>query len=179
MEDQRQLFEINYWGVVEGSLIAARHLRERGGAIINVGSVLSERAMVLQTAYSASKHAVKGFTDSLRSELIHDRSAIRLTEVHLPAIDTPQFDWARSHAEGDRRDALAGRRDEEVVDVRDRDVPAARGQPLHLDDRCRRHLHGHPEALGREQAVSEGDLERRVPDERDDPDRRRGLRGRA
>jgi len=62
LEDHRRLFDTNYWGVVHGSLIAARHLRHKGGKIVNMGSVLSDRALILQGPYSASKHAVKAFT---------------------------------------------------------------------------------------------------------------------
>jgi short-subunit dehydrogenase len=96
IEDQRRLFEVNYWGVVNGSLIAAEHLRRRGGAIINLGSVLSERAMVFQTQYSASKHAVKGFTDGLRMELEAEGAPISVTLIKPSSIDTPYPDHARN-----------------------------------------------------------------------------------
>lgn len=69
IEDQRKLFETDYWGVVYGSLTAVRHMKSSGGAIINVGSEVSDRAVPLQGAYSAAKHAVKGYTDALRMEL--------------------------------------------------------------------------------------------------------------
>ena len=95
--DQRQLFEVNYWGVVEGSLIAARHLKERGGAIINVGSVLSNRALILQGPYSASKHAVKAFTDALRMELEHQGAPVSVTLIKPSSIDTPYVEHARSY----------------------------------------------------------------------------------
>ncbi|PVE25814.1 oxidoreductase [Microvirga sp. KLBC 81] len=97
IEDQRQLFEVNYWGVVNGSLIAAEHLRHRGGTIINVGSVLSERAMILQTQYSASKHAVKAFTDGLRMELETQGAPIAVTLIKPSAIDTPYAEHARNY----------------------------------------------------------------------------------
>jgi short-subunit dehydrogenase len=98
VEDQRRLFEVNYWGVVYGSLIAARHLRQRGGgAIVNLGSVLSERALILQTQYSASKHAVKAFTDGLRMELERDGAAISVTLIKPSAIDTPYPEHARNY----------------------------------------------------------------------------------
>ena len=98
IEDQRRLFEVNYWGVVNGSLIAAGHLRPRGGgAIINIGSVLSERTMILQTQYSASKHAVKGFTDGLRMELERDGAPISVTLIKPSAIDTPYPEHARNY----------------------------------------------------------------------------------
>ena len=97
IEDQRQLFDVNYWGVVNGSLIAARHLRQRGGAIINTGSVLSERAMIFQSQYSASKHAVKAFTDGLRMELERDGAPISVTLIKPSAIDTPYVEHARNY----------------------------------------------------------------------------------
>ncbi|MBM6593081.1 SDR family oxidoreductase [Microvirga pudoricolor] len=95
--DQRQLFEVNYWGVVYGSLIAARHLRARGGTIVNVGSVLSERAILLQTQYSAAKHAVKGFTDGLRMELEQEGAPIWVTLIKPSSIDTPYVEHARNY----------------------------------------------------------------------------------
>ncbi len=95
--EQRRLFETNYWGVVHGSREAADHLRERGGAIINVGSVLSERSIPLQGAYCASKHAVKGFTDSLRMELEEQGAPISVTLIKPSAINTPYTRHARSH----------------------------------------------------------------------------------
>ncbi|HEY8381339.1 MAG TPA: SDR family oxidoreductase [Microvirga sp.] len=98
IEDQRRLFEVNYWGVVNGSLIAAEHLRGRGGgAIINVGSVLSERTMILQTQYSASKHAVKAFTDGLRMELERDGAPVSVTLIKPSGIDTPYPEHARNY----------------------------------------------------------------------------------
>jgi short-subunit dehydrogenase len=96
IEDQRRLFDVNYWGVVNGSLIAAEHLRRRGGAIINLGSVLSERTMMLQTQYSASKHAVKGFTDGLRMELEREGAPISVTLIKPSGIDTPYPEHARN-----------------------------------------------------------------------------------
>jgi short-subunit dehydrogenase len=103
IEDQRRLFEVNYWGVVNGSLIAARHLRRHGGAIVNLGSVLSERAVVLQTQYSASKHAVKGFTDGLRMELERDGAPISVTLIKPSSIDTPYPEHARNLLEEEPR----------------------------------------------------------------------------
>ncbi len=97
LEDQRQLFEVNYWGVVNGSLIAAEHLRNRGGTIINVGSVLSERTMMLQTQYSASKHAVKAFTDGLRMELEYQEAPVAVTLIKPSSIDTPYVEHARNY----------------------------------------------------------------------------------
>ncbi|WP_135465694.1 SDR family oxidoreductase [Crenalkalicoccus roseus] len=97
VEDHRRLFETNYWGVVNGSLIAVRELRRRGGgAIVNVGSVLSDRAMILQGAYSASKHAVRAFTDALRMELERDGAPVSVTLVKPSSIETPFQEHARN-----------------------------------------------------------------------------------
>ena len=96
VEDQRRLFETNYWGVVHGSLIAARALRGRGGALINLGSVLSDRAILLQGTYSATKHAVKAFTDALRMELERDGAPISVTLIKPSAIETPFQEHARN-----------------------------------------------------------------------------------
>ncbi len=96
LEDQRRLFETNYWGVVHGSMIASEHLRQRGGALINVGSVLSDRAIPVQGTYSASKHAVKGYTDALRMELEKENSPISVTLIKPSAIDTPYIRHAKT-----------------------------------------------------------------------------------
>ncbi|HLH94860.1 MAG TPA: SDR family oxidoreductase [Xanthobacteraceae bacterium] len=96
-EEFRRVTEVTYLGQVHGTLAALRHMRPRNqGTIIQVGSALSYRAIPLQSAYCAAKFAIRGFTDSLRSELRHERSRVRLTMVQLPAVNTPQFDWARS-----------------------------------------------------------------------------------
>jgi short-subunit dehydrogenase len=97
LADQRRVFDVNYWGVVQGSLVAARHLRRKGGAIINTGSVLSDHAVILQGPYSATKHAVKGFTDALRMELEAEGAPISVTLIKPSAIDTPFFEHARSY----------------------------------------------------------------------------------
>jgi acetyl esterase/lipase/NAD(P)-dependent dehydrogenase (short-subunit alcohol dehydrogenase family) len=97
LEDVRRLFDTNYFGVVNGSLAALPHLRVRGGALINVGSVLSGVAIPLQGHYAASKHAVKGFTDSLRLELEHRLVPIAVTLIRPAAIDTPYTEHAHSH----------------------------------------------------------------------------------
>ena len=95
--DARRLFETNYWGVVNGSLAALPHLREAGGTLINVGSILSDTGYPLQGHYTASKHAVKGFTDSLRLELEHDGAPVSVTLIQPAAIDTPYPQHARSY----------------------------------------------------------------------------------
>jgi short-subunit dehydrogenase len=97
LEDQRRLFETNFWGVVNGSRMAVEHLREQGGALINVGSALSDVAVPLQAACSASKHAVKGYTDALRMEVEHDRLPIAVTLVKPYGIDTPYLRHAKNY----------------------------------------------------------------------------------
>ena len=99
IEDHRQLFETNYWGMVYGSRVACEYLRESGGALINVGSTVSDRAIPLQGAYSASKHAVKGFTDALRMELEQDQLPISVTLIKPGSITTPFIDHAKSYME--------------------------------------------------------------------------------
>lgn len=96
LEDQRRLFETNYWGVVHGSIVACQHLGERGGALINVGSVLSDRAIPIQGTYCASKHAVKGYTDALRMELEEEGAPISVTLIKPSAIDTPYIQHAKN-----------------------------------------------------------------------------------
>ncbi|MDI3305516.1 MAG: SDR family oxidoreductase [Acetobacteraceae bacterium] len=97
-EEFRRVTEVTYLGYVHGTLAALRHMRQRNrGTIVQVGSALSYRAIPPQSAYCAAKFAIRGFTDSLRCELLHQRSRIRLTMVQLPAVNTPQFDLARSH----------------------------------------------------------------------------------
>jgi short-subunit dehydrogenase len=100
LEDQRRLFDTNYWGVVNGSTLAAEHLRVRqgGGAIINVGSTLSDAPAPIRGAYSASKHAVKGFTNALRMELLRDRAPISLSLVKPGAVDSPYDRHSRNLA---------------------------------------------------------------------------------
>jgi NAD(P)-dependent dehydrogenase (short-subunit alcohol dehydrogenase family) len=96
-EEYRRVTDVTYLGYVHGTLAALTHMRKRNeGTIVQVGSALAYRAIPLQSAYCAAKFAIRGFTDALRSELIHDGSHVRLTAVHLPAINTPQFDWSRS-----------------------------------------------------------------------------------
>jgi short-subunit dehydrogenase len=97
IEDMRRLFETNFWGVVYGSRIAVEHLRSRGGALINIGSTLSDRAIPLQGIYCASKHAVKGFTDALRMELEQQKAPVSVTLVKPGAIDTPYRHHAKNY----------------------------------------------------------------------------------
>jgi NAD(P)-dependent dehydrogenase (short-subunit alcohol dehydrogenase family) len=95
--EYKRVTEVTYLGVVYGTMAALRHMTPRGrGTIVQVGSALAYRSIPLQSAYCAAKHAVEGFTESLRSELIHDGIDIHLTMVQLPALNTPQFDWVKS-----------------------------------------------------------------------------------
>jgi NAD(P)-dependent dehydrogenase (short-subunit alcohol dehydrogenase family) len=96
-EDLRRTTEVTYLGAAYGAMAALRRMRARNrGVIVQVGSALAYRAIPLQSAYCAAKHALRGFTDSLRSELLHDRSRVHVTMVHLSAFNTPQFDWSRN-----------------------------------------------------------------------------------
>ncbi len=105
-EEYRRVTEVTYLGQVYGTLAALRQMSpRRRGTIIQVSSGLGIRSAPLQSAYCGAKAAVRGFTDSLRSELIHDGlDAIQLTVIYLPAVNTPQFDWARNHT-GQRQKA--------------------------------------------------------------------------
>jgi short-subunit dehydrogenase len=95
--DHRRVFDVNYFGTLHGSLVAARHLKARGGgAIINIGSILGDRAIVQQGAYSATKHAVQALTDTLRMELEQEQSGISVTLIKPGAIDTPFPEHARN-----------------------------------------------------------------------------------
>jgi NAD(P)-dependent dehydrogenase (short-subunit alcohol dehydrogenase family) len=91
-EEYRRVTEVNYLGTVHGTLAALRHMLPRNeGVILQVGSALAYRSIPLQSAYCATKAAIRGFTDSLRSELLHDKSKVKLCMVQLPALNTPQF----------------------------------------------------------------------------------------
>ncbi len=96
-EEYKRVTEVTYLGVVYGTLAALKRmlLRDRG-VIVQVGSALAYRGIPLQSAYCAAKHAIQGFNDSLRSELLHDKSNVRVTMVQLPAMNTPQFSWVKS-----------------------------------------------------------------------------------
>jgi NAD(P)-dependent dehydrogenase (short-subunit alcohol dehydrogenase family) len=96
-DEFRRVTEVTYLGVVNGTRAALRRMRPRDrGVIVQVGSALAYRSIPLQSAYCGSKHAVAGFTESVRTELLHEGSQVRITEVHLPALNTPQFDWVLS-----------------------------------------------------------------------------------
>ncbi len=96
-EDFKRVTEVTYLGYVYGTLSALRRMLPRDeGHIIQVGSALAYRGIPCQAAYCASKHAIQGFCDSLRSELLHDGSRVKLTMIQMPALNTPQFDWVKS-----------------------------------------------------------------------------------
>jgi NAD(P)-dependent dehydrogenase (short-subunit alcohol dehydrogenase family) len=96
-EEYRRVTEVTYLGQVYGTLAALRRMLPRDrGSIVFVGSALAYRGIPLQSAYCGAKHAVEGFFDSLRAELLHDKSNVRVTMVQLPALNTPQFDWVKS-----------------------------------------------------------------------------------
>jgi NAD(P)-dependent dehydrogenase (short-subunit alcohol dehydrogenase family) len=96
-EEFRRVTEVTYLGFVHGTMAALARMRPRDhGVIVQVGSALGERSIPLQSAYCGAKHAINGFTSSLRCELLHERSAVRVTVVQMPAVNTPQFSWVRS-----------------------------------------------------------------------------------
>jgi short-subunit dehydrogenase len=96
-EEYKRVTEVTYLGVVYGTLAALKRMLPRDrGTIVQVGSALAYRSIPLQSAYCAAKHAIAGFTDSLRCELIHDKSNVRVTMVQMPALNTPQFGWVKS-----------------------------------------------------------------------------------
>jgi NAD(P)-dependent dehydrogenase (short-subunit alcohol dehydrogenase family) len=96
-EDFRRATDVTYLGTVWGTLAALKRMKPRDrGAIVQVGSALAYRSIPLQSPYCGAKAAIRGFTDALRSELIHDKSRVHLTMVQLSAFNTPQFDWGRT-----------------------------------------------------------------------------------
>jgi short-subunit dehydrogenase len=101
LSDKRRLFDVNFWGVVHGCRAAIRHLRTRGGALINIGSMVSDRAAPLLGIYSASKQAVKGYTDALRMELEEARVPVAVTLVKPASINTPFIEHAGNYMEAE------------------------------------------------------------------------------
>jgi NADP-dependent 3-hydroxy acid dehydrogenase YdfG len=95
-DEYRRVTDVTYLGQVHGTLTALEHMRKAGsGTIVSIGSALAYRSIPLQAAYCGAKAATRGFIDSLRSELLHDNSPVKLSMIHLPAVNTPQFSWAR------------------------------------------------------------------------------------
>jgi NAD(P)-dependent dehydrogenase (short-subunit alcohol dehydrogenase family) len=96
-QEFQRVTEVSYLGFVYGTMAALRRMRPRDrGTIVQVGSALGDRSIPLQSAYCGAKHAINGFTESLRCELMHDKSGVRVTVVQMPAVNTPQFSWVRS-----------------------------------------------------------------------------------
>ncbi len=96
-EEFRRVTEVAYLGYVHGTMAALARMRPRGyGTIVQVGSALGDRAIPLQSAYCGAKHAINGFTESLRCELLHEHSGVHVTVAQMPAVNTPQFSWVRS-----------------------------------------------------------------------------------
>lgn len=107
LEDQRRLFDTNYWGVVHGSMVACAHLRKRGGTLINVGSVLSDVAIPIQGTYCATKHAVKGYTDALRLELEEDGAPISVSLWQFRQSRRPALSCLEHHSLSTHRSAAS------------------------------------------------------------------------
>ena len=97
--DHRQLFDINFWGIVYGSTTALKHLKQKGGALINLGSVASDFAFPIQGMYSTTKHAIKGFTDALRRELHDEKAPVSVTLIQPAAIGTPFAQHAKNYTD--------------------------------------------------------------------------------
>jgi short-subunit dehydrogenase len=96
-EEYRRVTEVTYLGQVYGTMAALKRMKARNhGAIVLVGSALAYRGIPLQSAYCGAKHAIQGFADSLRAELLHDRSKVHICMVQMPAMNTPQFDWVKN-----------------------------------------------------------------------------------
>ena len=161
----RRVTEVNYLGYVHGTLSALKRMTGRDrGVIIQVGSALAYRSIPLQSAYCATKHAIVGFTDSLRCELIHTGSHVRVTAVHLPAVNAPQFDGVRSRLR--RRAQPVPPIFEPEVIARDpllREASPTRAPRWLADDRCRVGTEVRP---GLARLVSRPDRLRRPADQR-------------
>jgi NAD(P)-dependent dehydrogenase (short-subunit alcohol dehydrogenase family) len=96
-EEFRRVTEVAYLGYVYGTMAALRRMMPRDqGTVVQVGSALGDRSIPLQSAYCGAKHAINGFTESVRCELLHEHSGVRITVVQMPAVNTPQFSWVRS-----------------------------------------------------------------------------------
>jgi NAD(P)-dependent dehydrogenase (short-subunit alcohol dehydrogenase family) len=96
-EEFKRVTEVSYLGYVHGTMVALAKMRPRDrGTVVQVGSALSQRSIPLQSAYCGAKHAINGFTESVRCELLHEESKVRITVVQMPAVNTPQFSWVLS-----------------------------------------------------------------------------------
>lgn len=99
-EEYKRATEVTYLGVVHGTMAGLKRMVPRNkGAVVQIGSALSYRAIPLQSAYCGAKFAIRGFTDSVRTELMHQKSDVHITMVQLPAVNTPQFSWSAAHVE--------------------------------------------------------------------------------
>ncbi len=117
-EEFRRVTEVSYLGFVYGTMAALKLMRPRNrGTIVQVGSALAYRGIPLQAAYCGAKFAIRGFTNSLRTELMHENSGIHVTMVHLPAVNTPQFDWARTHMKNQPRPVAPVFQPETIADA--------------------------------------------------------------
>ena len=117
-EEFKRVTEVSYLGFVYGTKAALKLMRPRNrGTIVQVGSALAYRAIPLQAAYCGAKFAIRGFTNSLRAELMHEKSGVHVTMVHLPAVNTPQFDWARTHMKNQPRPVAPVFQPETVADA--------------------------------------------------------------
>lgn len=126
----RRVTEVSYLGFVHGTRVALDRMTPRdSGTIVQVGSALSERAIPLQSAYCGAKHAINGFTESVRTELLHDKSAVHITVVQMPAVNTPQFGWVLSRLPN---------RSQPVPPIFQPEVPAA--AVVHMADHPRRQI---------------------------------------
>jgi len=96
-DDFRRVTEVTYHGFVWGTMIALRRMRPRNrGTVVQVSSALAHRSIPLQSPYCGAKHAIRGFTESVRTELVHDKSAVHIVSVDMPGVNTPQFDWCKT-----------------------------------------------------------------------------------
>jgi NAD(P)-dependent dehydrogenase (short-subunit alcohol dehydrogenase family) len=118
LQDFRRVTEVTYLGYAYGTRVALDHMVPRDrGVIVQVGSALSERGIPLQSAYCGAKHAIQGFTESVRAELLHEHSRVRLCEVHLPAVNTPQFRWVKSFMHNEAQPVPPIYQPEAVADI--------------------------------------------------------------
>jgi NAD(P)-dependent dehydrogenase (short-subunit alcohol dehydrogenase family) len=117
-EEYERITAVTYLGYVYGTIAALKYMKPRDrGVIVQVGSALSYRAIPLQSAYCGAKFAVRAFTDALRSELMHDRSNVRVTMLQLPAVNTPQFNWARNRMGGAPRPVPPVFQPEDIAEI--------------------------------------------------------------
>lgn len=161
-KDHRRLFDTNFWGVVNGSLVALRYLRDQGGAILNVGSLLSEGCLPMQGMCAASKHAVKGFTDAFREEVEDLQEPVSVSLI-LPAfVDSPLLEHAKHHRHDDYFLPPAQFAPEDVaaaiLSAASRAQPEVRVGPARSLPAARRKAKVHPDRDGLHQSISNGQV---------------------